>query len=175
MYRLIIFFFVLAFSFPDLQAQTTWWAGDFATNFDRVSSALEKQCNFEKKLEGNLVTFDSWVRTRAVVRNLCFQVYLRGITDQGNSPKQLAVYLAYRDAQGDKGPARIYPARFVEKVGNNFAYLVDLTDFDPMLHPPQAPNGNTYTQVTMDVYAYAVGPDGQHYYNTKGVTVRFME
>lgn len=118
------------------------WVGNFTVNISRADSI--PLCDDTQKIKNEFVEFDSWARTRSVVSNLCFEVYVAGITDRAELfPGELDIFV--------NAPHK-FNARFVEKRGNNYLYMIDLRDLDPVLHGT-ALSGNRKQELDLTVFA----------------------
>ncbi len=93
------------------------------------------------------MTYGSWDRQRAILTQLCLEVYVSGVTDQAASePGSLEVFaLAHIK----------YSARFLYRKGNNWVYGLNLRDFDPRYGRPSE-NGNTALELDMRFYSRGV-------------------
>ncbi|OFY99971.1 MAG: hypothetical protein A2Z97_03730 [Bdellovibrionales bacterium GWB1_52_6] len=117
------------------------WFGNFTVQITRADSA--PPCNDANRVQDGRVEFDSWARTRSVISNFCFELYVPGATDQVEAvPGQLDVYI--------NAPNK-HSARFVEKRGNNFVYLINLRDLDPVLHGI-SPSGNVEREFESKIF-----------------------
>lgn len=92
--------------------------------------------------------FDTWVRQRAAVKNICFQVWQPGTTDRDNPNlwREINVEAHYRFS-----PDQPWRSTFVgqlDRVGNNARYRFDANALDPFRWG--APCENTPTTVTAD-------------------------
>ncbi|KAJ3300586.1 hypothetical protein HK104_009921 [Borealophlyctis nickersoniae] len=86
------------------------------------------------------VEYGSWARTRATNRNLCFQVYKRGVTDKDGNPwKDVDVRINYRFKKENATDGNVfvwtYAPKWVRREGNNAVYAVALDEFDPFYYP----------------------------------------
>jgi len=118
------------------------WVGNFTVQITRAENAA--LCNDSNPVSGGGVVFDSWARTRSVISNLCFELYVPGVTDQANlKPGQLDVFI--------NAPHK-FPARYVERRGNNYLYLINLRDLDPVLHGVSS-SGNVEWEFESKIYS----------------------
>lgn len=80
-------------------------------------------------------TFDTWVRQRAAITNLCFEVYQPGVTDRDNPDLWQQLDAAVRwHVVGDPGPWHLAAAPLAStgaRVGNNARYAVSWRPIDP--------------------------------------------
>lgn len=94
-----------------------------------LSRSTEVPCG-TTSLEGGF-RFDTWVRQRAAIRNLCFEVWEPGLTDTDRSDvwEQIDAQLLYRYA--DTEAWQSIAAQHLGRRGNNALYAVNLTALDP--------------------------------------------
>lgn len=123
---------------------------------------------------GSKVSFGSWARQRAAMTDLCFEVYEPGVTDFDNAAlwQQLDVQVHHRFDPSK--PFETDYVSFVDRVGNNARYAVDLRPFDPFswgkcwsdapLTSTTEPDGSAHVQATLELYFTVNGeelrPDG---------------
>jgi hypothetical protein len=106
------------------------WAGLTSITFERYST---DPCDDGRNALGDTpAVYDEWVRERAGVRNVCFEVWSPGITDNGNPDywKLLDVEAHYRFGTGD------WQTQYVQSIdvrGHNrrYAWTIDYS-LDPM-------------------------------------------
>lgn len=114
---------------PDL------WAGLPSITLERWAA---DPCNDGRRALGDEpVSYDSWVRQRAAVRNVCFEVWKPGVTDAENPDfwRILDVQVHYRYAATGAWKTAYVPA--IDRRGNNRRYAWALSyDLDPV------PGGN---------------------------------
>lgn len=110
---------------PDRPAPA--WIGNVVTRIGRDGG---HPCDGGARMDQGF-TYDTWVRQRAIVRNVCFEVWAPGITDWFNPDlwKQLDVQLHAR-ASAD-GPFTATYVDLLDQPGNNARYRVDLRGLDP--------------------------------------------
>lgn len=82
---------------------------------------------------GSTLAFGTWARQRAAITDLCFEVYEPGMTDHDNPDlwRQLDVQVEARYSGASQATTMYLP--FVDRVGNNARYAVDLRAFDPFI------------------------------------------
>ena len=108
--------------------------------------------------------FDTWARQRAVVSNLCFQVYQPGVTDTDGNPWQaLDAELHYKLAGQTAWTTT--PVAFDRRAGNNARYALSWRALDPFraYHCPEvastpSPNGQD-TEIGIAYYATVNGAE----------------
>jgi hypothetical protein len=105
------------------------WLGDVTATVSRASS---RRCGEPRPWRDDLA-YGTWARQRAAITDLCFDVWEPGVTDFDNPAlwQQLDARVELRFA-GATTASTSY-ATFVERVGNNARYAVDLRAFDPFL------------------------------------------
>ena len=131
-------FVVLATS--TAHAENTW-IGNFSFHSQRNTKTY---CDSKAAVKSGQTTYGDWDRTRAVISNLCLEVYVPGLTDSAAvTPGEISVFV--------NAPTK-YPARFIEKSGNNWVYAIDVKDLDPLLHGVSN-SGNTSSLLNLKVYA----------------------
>lgn len=96
-----------------------------------------------RAVSGGSVVYGSWDRQRAVLSDLCFEVFLPGVTDVQAGPAGLEVFTY--------APHK-WQARFVQKKVDRFLYAVSLRDLDPVLHGI-SDTGNTLSPVLLSFRA----------------------
>lgn len=103
------------------------WLGNAHTVIERSGEA-------GRALSGP-VTYDSWARQRAAVRELRFEAWLPGLTDRDDPElwKKLDAKVHFRFA----GEAQFHEAHvdFKRRSGNNALYAMNLERFDPWFAP----------------------------------------
>lgn len=95
-------------------------------------------CGYGDACEGDLrpvegeILYDTWVRQRAAIRELTFEVWKEGVTDRDNPDlwKQLDVQVHARVAE--TGPWTAAYVSFDRRLGNNARYALDLGALDPL-------------------------------------------
>lgn len=137
------------------------WAGLTSATFTRYAP---DPCNDGQHALPDVVHYDDYVRQRATLRNVCFEVWSPGITDWDNPDfwKQLDVQVHYRF--GD-GPYQHAYVSSIDRRGNNrrYAWSVDWS-LDPLgqsssLASIKAPltiisESETYASVEADMEFY---------------------
>jgi hypothetical protein len=120
-----------------------------------VTRASGHPCEGGAPLQGSL-RFDTWARTRAVLTNVCFQVWKQGVTDRDNPNlwRELDVQVRYRY---DDGPFQTTHVSFVDRAGNNARYAMDLRAMDPM---------RPYTCTGAPIESCEQAPNGPPCYDT---------
>ncbi len=107
------------------------WAGLTSATFTRYAP---DPCNDGQTALTDVVHYDDYVRQRATIRNVCFEVWSPGITDWDNPDfwKQLDVQVHYRFGDGDFKHAYVDS---IDRRGNNrrYAWSVDWS-LDPLGH-----------------------------------------
>ncbi len=123
------------------------WIG----NFTKQSEAWPTHaCHSGTPLVNDTFTISKWDYYRALVLNLCFEVYIAGRTDQSEAhPDDEDVYVNL--------PFK-FPATFVEKRGNNYVYALNVRDFDPRNASHLAPSGNN--QFPFQLIVHTLSFDG---------------
>ncbi len=103
------------------------WLGNVASVTSRAASS---RCEGAVAVSGD-VGYDSGTRQRAVITDLCFEVYEPGVTDFDNADlwQQLDVQAHHRFDAG--APFVTTWVTFAHRVGNNAQYAVDLRALDP--------------------------------------------
>lgn len=100
------------------------WVGNITKQITRLTPV--KICDTESlSVEGNSLSFGSWERMRALVTNLCFEVYKEGVTEyyRSNITSHMSVSVMNGDVQ--------YDAQYIDHIGNNALYVINLRLFDP--------------------------------------------
>jgi len=104
------------------------WAGEWGTHFSR-----EADCASGREDISEPVVADSWVRDRAVCRQVLAQVYVPGHTDQdGSDPAALSAEVVRRPLADDNVPGdpQSLPLEYSRRVGNNHEYRWNLPASD---------------------------------------------
>ena len=111
---------------------TTLWAGLVSQTFERYT---QDPCdNGANGVDDAPVVYDEWVRERAAVRNICFEVWSPGVTDTDNPDywKLLDVQVHFRFGDGAWQTAYV-PS--IDRRGHNRRYAWSLDPaLDPMLN-----------------------------------------
>ncbi|HUS33505.1 MAG TPA: hypothetical protein VMZ53_33615, partial [Kofleriaceae bacterium] len=106
--------------------------------------------------------FDTWVRQRAAITNLCFEVYQPGMTDRDDPDiwQKLDVAIHWREASSLTWQSQ--PVNFDRRVGNNARFAFNWRQVDPFrfAHCPTGtvtttPDG--YVQETVEYYVTVNG------------------
>ena len=136
------------------------WVGDAGTLLTRDTGG--DICGGAPASTG--FAFDTWVRERAAITNLCFQVYQPGVTDRDDPElwQKLDVGLRWRGAGATAWQAA--PVSFDRRVGNNARYAVSWRDFDPFraYHCPDvatSPASDGYVQAALDYVVVVNGAE----------------
>lgn len=147
--------FTTVCAFADRAWAQDYWIGDLNVVMARGSfNGKYPVCGDRFVSTGASVVFDSWSRSRALVTNLCFSVWLPAVTDTADAqPSDLQAYVEYQDASGFFLRT---PAHFAGRDGNNFRYFIDLRDFDPVQYG-RSSNGNTLTELNIGLAVTAPG------------------
>lgn len=106
------------------------WAGLPSATIERYSS---DPCASTTRLDNWPISYDSWTRQRAGVRNVCFQVWKPGVTDTDNPDywKLLDVQVHYRHQGSADWKTAYVPS--IDRQGNNRRYAWTLTqEMDPL-------------------------------------------
>ena len=115
-------------------------------------------CEGARPIDGDL-RFSTWERTRAVRTEVCFDVYVPGVTDRDDVDVTRWLEAAARVRYAPTRPFVQAPATFVGRAGNNARFMIDLRALDPF--PPYACHlvattrrdqpGNDLLQATMEL------------------------
>ncbi|HEY1100311.1 MAG TPA: DUF6209 family protein [Myxococcota bacterium] len=136
------------------------WLGNVAAS---ISRGVSSRCAGAVAVAGP-VNYDSWARQRAVVTDLCFEVYEPGVTDFDNADlwQQLDVQAHHRFASSTAtAPFATSYVSFAHRVGNNAQYAVDLRALDPFAWgrcidglelTSTSVGGEGHVQATLEVY-----------------------
>ena len=143
------------------------WAGLTSITLERWTPDL---CNNGANALGeNPVSYDSWARQRAGIRNICFEVWKPGVTDRDYADywKDLDVQVHYR--YGGSGAYHMAYVPSIDRRGNNrrFAFALD-TSLDPFasIEAPSIPalakkapiqivrEGDGYVSLAVDLELY---------------------
>jgi Family of unknown function (DUF6209) len=135
------------------------WVGDATDLFTRDDS--QDLCNGGADAATGF-SYDTWVRSQAVVTNLCFQVYQPGITDTQDPDlwQDLDVEL---QLQVSPTTWQSIPIDFDQYVGNNARYKISWRDLDPLrdYNCPQVPvtptSDGMYVQAQLGYYVTVNG------------------
>jgi hypothetical protein len=107
------------------------WAGLPSATIERYSS---DPCANTNRLDNWPIGYDSWVRQRAGVRNVCFEVWKPGVTDTENNDywRVLDVQVHYRYQGSPDWKTAYVPS--IDRKGNNRRYAWSLTqEMDPLV------------------------------------------
>lgn len=118
------------------------WMGRLTANISRSGGAPCASAS-EGAIEGQF-DYGTWARSRAVVGNVCFEVYRRGLTDGAASAlwQSLDARAYYRFDPA--GPWQWAHVPLVDRVGNNARYAFDVRALDPF-RPHRCPEGPVTT------------------------------
>lgn len=110
------------------------WMGNVVARISRDSSHA---CNGGTAMTDSL-TYSTWARERAAVRNVCFEIWEPGVTDWDNPDqwRQLDVQAHYRFAPD--APWQTTWVNALDHLGNNARYALGLGQLDPFA-PYQCP------------------------------------
>jgi hypothetical protein len=136
------------------------WVGSAVVRLTRDSG---DDCAGGGSLAAGFV-FDTWARDRATVTNVCFEVWLKGVTDWNNPDLWRQLDVQARHRTGD-GPFAASYARLVRRTGNNALYAWDLRSIDPF-RPHVCPDGPTTVSGEMEQSALEL------YFTVNGVDLR---
>lgn len=106
------------------------WAGLPSATIERYSS---DPCASTRRLDNDPIGYDSWVRQRAGVRNVCFEVWKPGVTDTENPDywRLLDVQVHYRYQGASDWKTAYVPS--IDRRGNNRRYAWSLSyEMDPL-------------------------------------------
>ncbi|HEU0034290.1 MAG TPA: DUF6209 family protein [Kofleriaceae bacterium] len=143
-------------------ARPPQWIGELV---NRLSRDTSDPCNGAPASQG--FAFDTFVRQRAAITNLCFQVYQPGLTDRDDPDlwQKLDVSLHWRVA-GE--PAfHTTPVNFDRRVGNNARYAFSWRQVDPFrafhcpeVAPQPTPDGQ-YVQLPVEYFVVVNGGEAR--------------
>ncbi len=107
------------------------WMGNPGVEIERYTS---RTCANARAYDGS-VSYEQWARTRAAVRNLCFEVYERGLTDRENPElwRDLDVQVHYRFGNEVFTGFTTEYVNQAGRVGNNAQYAFDMGHLDPFI------------------------------------------
>ena len=144
------------------------WMGNVTATLSRGGS---RRCDGALAF-GSSLAFGTWARQRAALTDLCFEVYEPGVTNVEN-PKLWRELDAQVEVRFGSAPPQTMHVPFVDRVGNNARYAVDLRAFDPfmwgrctegLVTETVVENGNAMVQATASVVVRVNGralrPDG---------------
>ena len=108
------------------------------------------------------VAFDTWARQRAVVTNLCFEVYEPGLTDVDDPALWQKLDVSVVSRLAGQSAWTTTPVEFDRRVGNNARYRLSWRALDPFrpYHCPEvAPQAaaGSYVQLAMEYYVTVNG------------------
>ena len=80
-----------------------------------------------------ILEYDSWIRSRAIIQNLCFEVYQKDVTEffRTDIDKYLDVTIKYSSPNKKEN---VLKAKYLKHVVNNAIYYIELWQMDPYLH-----------------------------------------
>jgi hypothetical protein len=141
-------------------SEDSLWAGNVTYTMERYS---EHPCIPGNKLDSNAINYNEWSRQRAGVRNVCFEIWRPGVTDQENSDfwRLLDVQVHLRIGEKDKTEY----VKQVDRVGSNRRYAWELSPInDPFIATPALVDvpkpyriksvSGTYAMVESEAYYY---------------------
>ncbi len=142
------------------------WAGLTSVTFARYSP---DPCNDGQTALTDVVNYDEWVRQRAAIRNICFEVWSPGVTDWDNPEfwKQLDVQVHYRFGDGE------FQHRYVSSIDrryNNrrYAWAIDY-NLDPLGHSTSLASIQAPLRIISETDTYAsVEADLDFYFTVNG-------
>lgn len=121
-------------------------------------------------------TYDTWVRQRAAIRRVQFEVWKEGVTDHDNANLWRELDVQVHTRIGSNGA---FVTRYVDvdaRTGNNARYALDLTSLDPLNPPGTLANRADCPTfpVTYDGNpgAESVNADVQFYFSVNGAELR---
>jgi hypothetical protein len=140
------------------------WIGNFSVYSSRdPQSQCGSAADPAAPMDDSKTTYGQWDRTQAAVINLCFEVYAPGVTDkQDADSSNLDIYTLVPNK---------FPARFIEKKGNNFVYAISLRDVDPVLHGVSS-SGNTDIEAQLTFFGAQV-LNNQSVAQSPVITIKF--
>lgn len=142
------------------------WAGLTSQAFTRYAP---DPCNDGRSELTDIVHYDEYVRQRATIRNVCFEVWSPGITDWDNPDfwKQLDVQVHYRFGAGEYKHAYVGS---IDRRGNNrrYAWSVDW-NMDPLGHSSSLAAIQAPLRILSETETYAtVEADLDFYFTVNG-------
>lgn len=107
----------------------------------KISRAGGHPCEGGEALEAAF-DYGTWPRQRAVMGNVCFEVWQEGVTDWDNPSlwQELDVQAHWRFGDGEFTSE---PVEWVDRTGNNARYVFDIARLDPF-RPYNCPQVPTY-------------------------------
>ena len=114
----------------DDKADGELWAGLTSVTIERY--AADPCNNGQRALGDDPIVYEEWARTRATIRNVCFEVWKPGVTDWDNPDfwRQLDVKVHWRF--GTTGPYREEYVSSIDRRGNNRRYVWSIGN-DPLV------------------------------------------
>lgn len=142
------------------------WAGLTSVTFARYAP---DPCNNGATALHDLAYYDDWVRQRAAIRNICFEVWKPGVTDWDNPDfwKQLDVQVHYRFGDGAWTHAYV---NSIDRRGNNrrYAWTIDW-GLDPFAQSSSVAGIAVPFKITSETDTWArVEADLQVYFTVDG-------
>jgi len=106
------------------------WAGKVTANLDRETSDACRDGLGDNLVNGE-VSYGSWARQRAAHTNICFEVWMPGVTDQENPDfwRLIDVKVHYR--YENEATFRTEAVASLDRRGNNRRYAWNLRQHDP--------------------------------------------
>lgn len=130
------------------------WAGKVTATIER---SVSDPCGNPIDMNAGDLRYGGWARQRAAYTNLCFEVWMPGMTDQDNPDfwRHLDVQVHYR-YQG-QGSFKTQYVSSIDRRGNNRRYVWNLRNADPF-QVSTVPAGIPYT-----VLSRFTGSDGREW------------
>lgn len=154
----------------DDKADGQLWAGLTSVTIERYSS---DPCNNGRNALGDdPIVYEEWARTRAAIRNVCFEVWKPGVTDWDNPDywRQLDVKVHYRF--GTNGPFTSEYVNAIDRRGNNRRYAWSFAN-DPLVVTGSVATIGVPFEIKSEHngYAYVAAPM-QFYFTVNGQTLK---
>jgi hypothetical protein len=123
-------------------ANAPGWVGDAQYVLNRETCGVGIPCAQDLyPLDGGF-TYDTYVRSQAVLRKAYFEVWKQGVTDFANPNLWQQLDVEIHSRVGSTGDFTTAYVNFDSYDGNNARYAVDLSTLDPL---PGGPGGSTST------------------------------
>ncbi len=149
----------------------TLWAGLTSVTFERYTTDPCDDGRFA--LGDDPAVYDEWVRERAGIRNICFEVWSPGITDWDNPDfwQQLDVQVHYRF--GDEGEFQHAYVNSIDRRGNNRRYAWSLDySLDPFGRASTVPTIPAPFKIISESATYiTASADLEFYFTVNGRTL----
>jgi len=133
------------------------WVGNMSSLMTRDTSG--DICGGTPASQG--FSFDTWVRQRAAITNLCFQVYQPGLTDLDDPELWTKLDVSIRWRGDGQNVWHTQYVNFDRRVGNDARYALSWRELDPFrpYHCPDVPTtpDGTYLQARLDYYIVVNG------------------